>query len=183
MGFFDFLLDFFDSLQTVKCSSCGREMKIFNFKPTGGFYVISKRTKKVYYQSMLLSLISPDNTSLAQLKRDEGVETVGELFKLDDDGSFKYFYILCPDCYEYFSIDDFYDLEFEDLFDEEPEENYSSLVNCKKCNARISIRARKCPKCGYKTERYIECSDCGAKVSSDLDTCPECGAPLDFIEF
>ena len=52
------------------------------------------------------------------------------------------------------------------------------LMSCPSCDARISKRAEKCPKCG--SAPFSECLICFASIVADSAACPECGDPDPF---
>ena len=52
------------------------------------------------------------------------------------------------------------------------------LMDCPSCDAQISQRAARCPKCG--TEPYGHCGVCAARILRDASPCPECGDPEPF---
>ncbi len=52
------------------------------------------------------------------------------------------------------------------------------LMDCPTCQARISKRAERCPKCG-KTP-FAECQVCGAKIRINSPVCQSCGDPDPF---
>jgi hypothetical protein len=54
------------------------------------------------------------------------------------------------------------------------------LMSCPECDARISDKARFCPKCGFPVaEAFVTCPECNKRVPRENDNCPECGCPLD----
>lgn len=59
-----------------------------------------------------------------------------------------------------------------------------ALKQCNKCGANISLKAQKCPKCGFLepfNKDKIICVECGTYLPSNhKGSCPECGNP-DFI--
>jgi len=192
-----------DRLQTFTCASCGGEIKLIHtLDPTKGFYLISRRTKKAYFVSLLFFLLNPEESTLNEFKEDEGLDNI---FELNPDGTFKHFYLLCQDCYNFYNIegiindlalmfneDNSHETPQTEEYEEEDDENKEDdkqeelkpgLTTCENCGARISRRARRCPKCGKEVERFITCEDCGAKVPADAEECPECGGPIDTILF
>jgi hypothetical protein len=57
-----------------------------------------------------------------------------------------------------------------------------SLIRCAACNAAISSKAEKCPKCGSLSASghsiSFDCSECGASLPFEhTGPCPECGNP------
>ena len=57
-------------------------------------------------------------------------------------------------------------------------QNLDLLMSCPSCDATISSRALKCPKCG--SAPYEHCLVCAARVLANNTTCPECGDPDPF---
>lgn len=58
-----------------------------------------------------------------------------------------------------------------------------AMINCPKCNEKISDKASKCVHCGFKLakEKTITCSECGNEISPKKKICPHCGCPVDEI--
>ena len=55
-----------------------------------------------------------------------------------------------------------------------------ALRACAQCNANISEKAVKCPKCGTSKpfeDPFGVCLECSANIPKDSDVCPECGFP------
>ncbi len=52
------------------------------------------------------------------------------------------------------------------------------LMRCPSCGAKISERAKECPKCGVAP--WAECGICRARIRSGSSICPECGDPDPF---
>jgi hypothetical protein len=54
----------------------------------------------------------------------------------------------------------------------------SRLMSCPFCPARISKRAKECPKCGRAP--FLDCGICGSNILAGSAVCPECGDPDPF---
>lgn len=52
------------------------------------------------------------------------------------------------------------------------------LMGCPGCAARISKRAKRCPKCGEAP--FAPCGICGERIVAGSPECPECGDPEPF---
>lgn len=55
-----------------------------------------------------------------------------------------------------------------------------ALIDCPKCDGKISTKAKECPKCGLtkaNKKSLIKCFECGAVVDKKTKICPECGGP------
>ena len=57
-------------------------------------------------------------------------------------------------------------------------QNLDLLMSCPSCEATISSRAPKCPKCG--SSPYGHCQVCASKLLANNTNCPECGDPDPF---
>ena len=51
-------------------------------------------------------------------------------------------------------------------------------MDCPFCSARISKRAKACPKCGR--EPFLDCQICRSNILAGTAVCPECGDPDPF---
>jgi hypothetical protein len=56
--------------------------------------------------------------------------------------------------------------------------NAAMLMSCPGCEARISKRAARCPKCGGSP--YNHCKICATLILTNAVPCPECGDPAPF---
>ncbi|NUM35537.1 MAG: HEAT repeat domain-containing protein [Candidatus Brocadiae bacterium] len=57
-----------------------------------------------------------------------------------------------------------------------------ALINCAKCDEKISDKAKTCPKCGSTTpfKKLRNCPECLVEIPIDIEFCPECGYPNPF---
>lgn len=55
------------------------------------------------------------------------------------------------------------------------------LINCPKCNEKISNNAIKCPHCGLSFNESIICPECMTFVNPKEDMCHKCGYPMEKI--
>ena len=58
----------------------------------------------------------------------------------------------------------------------------SVLVECESCKKKISVRAMKCPQCGYEKIEKSACNICNKLIPRNSKSCPECGDPNPFHE-
>jgi len=138
MGFWNMVFKVLDRLQTFYCANCGAEIKMVthSINPMKGFYVVSKKSGRAYYQSLLAGiLINPDNwIALDQLQKDDRIENI---LALDSDGTFKHFYLLCENCYLPKRV------------------KLKKTVTCEDCGAEIPADADECPECGGPVDRIL----------------------------
>ncbi len=193
-----------DRLQTFRCASCGGEIKLLHtFDPTQGFYFVSRRTNKAYYQSLLLFILNPEESSLMKFKNDERLENI---FQLNADGTFKHFYILCKDCYtgqkpgelEFFEDlgkifsgrihEEFEQLDFveeeheeedeeEEDYEEEDDEDEDDDYDYDEDDDAYEEEDydEEDEEDSQKESRLTSCKNCGHMISKRATKCPKCG--------